>query len=258
MHTHIHLIINDTCYDTHTHIYYIHIHVGDFHFLWECLKVIYMIYWGNPSQPGSLCNLREQINRKQVDKSAKVFNVGDEFLLHCFKVGSKSTTMCFILGPGIFYRYVKAHLTARICTLLKINNAAESIPHESSQVWLRDTALQLWSDTLAPTATDDPVFAFHRSFLHMAFLYVDLRNAIRWENGPHIITHWKLWLPRFIATGCKNYATESVHLLTNVYADLPRHLAYIAIHNRTVNLEGKPGRGKPVDQMTEHYILYVM
>lgn len=89
------------------------------------------------------------------------------------------------------------------------------------------------------------------------YLYIDLRNAIRWENGPHIITHWKLWLPRFIATGCKTYATECVHLLTHLCADLPKHLAYIAMHNRTVNVEGKPGRGKPIDQMTEHYILYV-
>ena len=37
--------------------------------------------------------------------------------------------------------------------------------------------------------SDDPVLAFHHTFLHMAFLYVDLRNAIRWENGPRIVTH---------------------------------------------------------------------
>ena len=34
---------------------------------------------------------------------------------------------------------------------------------------------------------------------------------------------------------------------------MPKHLSYIAIHNQTVNLEGKPGRGKPLDQMMEHY-----
>ena len=67
----------------------------------------------------------------------------------------------------------------------------------------------------------------------------------------------ELWLPRFIATGCKNYATESVHLLAGLCADLPKHIAYINTHNRTVNVEGKPGRGKPIDQMMEHYILYV-
>ena len=211
-----------------------------------------MIFWGSPVHPGSLCHLREQINRKQVDKAVKVFNVGDEFLLHCFKVGTVVTESTLS-----HYDFLLTHLKGRVCTLLKLTNAEQSIPHESSHKWLHETALRLWSDTLAPTKSDDPVLAFHHSFLHIAFLYVDLCNAIRWENGPHIITHWKLWLPRFITTGCKNYAIESVHLLTSLYADLPRHLAYIAKHNRTVNVDGKPGRGKPIDQMTEHYILYV-
>ena len=79
---------------------YVHVllNAGDFHFLWECLRVLYMILWGTPAQPGSLCNLRELLNRKQVDKAVKVFSTGDEFLLHCFK----------------------AHLKARICTFFKL------------------------------------------------------------------------------------------------------------------------------------------
>lgn len=142
--------------------------------------------------------------------------------------------------------------------MLQVSTTSDSIPHDHSQQWLYDTATKLLADTLMPSITDDPVFGFHRTFLHIGYLYVDLRNAIRHENGPHIVAHWKLWLPRFIATGCKNYATECVHLLTHLCADLPKHLAYIAMHNRTVNTEGKAGRGKPIDQMTEHYILYVI
>ena len=48
---------------------------------------------------------------------------------------------------------------------------------------------------------------------------------------------------------------QSVRLVANLIADYPRHMAYIITHNRTVNVEGKPGRGKPVDQMMEHYNL---
>ena len=59
--------------------------LGDFHFLWECLGVVFTMFWGSPAQPGSLCNLREFIRRTQVNKTAKVFNVGDEFLVHAFK-----------------------------------------------------------------------------------------------------------------------------------------------------------------------------
>lgn len=195
--------------------------------------MLYLIFWGSPTHQGSLCNMRDLIKRTQVDKKVKIFSVADEFIMHTFT----------------------AHLTARICTLLKITSPTDVIPHPCTSLWLRSTAEKLSAESLKAGGYDDPVYCLHRTFLHMAFLYADLRNAIRWQNGPNIITHWKLWLPRFIATGCRNYASESVHLITNLCSDFPAHIAYIATHNRTVNTEGIPGRGKPLDQMVEHYNL---
>lgn len=177
--------------------------------------------------------MREFISRKQVSKAVKVFNVGDEFLVHSFV----------------------AHFMARICTILGIGAPADNIAHTNSMEWLKDTAQAIVRETIHPMKSHDQVYTKHRSFLHIAFLYVDLRRAIRWEDGVHITRHWKLWLPRFIGTGCKNYATEAVNLLAHLQADFPRHIAYIAMHNRTVNTTGKPGRGKPVDQLMEHYVL---
>lgn len=120
---------------------------GDFHFLWECLHVIFLIFRGTPSQVGSLCNMRECVRRLRVDKSVKVFNTCDEFLVHMFK----------------------AHLTASVCTQLKLKDTSDTIEHEPTLQWL----------------------------------------------------------------------------LANLAADFPRHISYIVTHNRTVNTEGKPGRGKP-------------
>lgn len=163
------------------------------------------------------------MRRTQVDKEVKVFNVGDEFLVHVFK----------------------AQGAARICQVLKLQSTEDTIEHVKTLQWLQEKAESLVEDTLYPTRSDDPVYSLHRTLLHTAFLYIDLRNAIRWEDGAHIIRHWKLWLPRFVGTGCKNYATEAVHLLTNIVADFPRHIAYISVHNRTVNIGGKAGRGNP-------------
>lgn len=217
-----------------TSMLYVYLTTGDFHFLWECLKVIFLTFWGSPAQPGCLSNMKEIVMRQQVDKAVKVFNVGDEFLVHCFK----------------------AQLAAKICSLLNLKSVTDAIEHQNSLEWLRSTATKLVVDTLMPPqATMDPSYARHRAFLHTAFLYVDLRNAIRYEDGVHIIRMWKLWLPRFIGTGRKNYATECVHLVANLFADLPKHLAFITMHNRTVNTQGKLGRGKPIDQMVEHYNL---
>ena len=209
------------------------LHLGDFHFLWESQRVVNSIFWGRPSDIGSLCNMREFISRKQVTKAAKVFNVGDEFLIHCFK----------------------AHLLARICSVLGLSSPADDIEHTANVEWLKAKAKFIVQETIHPIESSDPVYSKHRAFLHLAFLYIDLRCAIRWEDGPHILRHWKLWLPRFIGTGCKNYATEAVNLIANINADFPKHIAYIATHNRTVNTTGKNGRGKPIDQLMEHYVL---
>ena len=38
-----------------------------------------------------MCQFRERLSRKHVDKSVKVFNVGDEFLIHCFKVNNHTS-----------------------------------------------------------------------------------------------------------------------------------------------------------------------
>ena len=192
-----------------------------------------MIFWGSPAQVGSLCDLREIIRRTQVDKTVKVFNIGDEFLIHAFK----------------------GHLIASIMTHLKVTKPTDQIEHPSTQKWLQETATELVSSILMPKPSSDPVHQLNKSFIHLAFLYVDLREAIRWENGPQIVRHWKLWLPRFLATGCKNYASEAVHHIWNLVAEFPRHIAYICIHNQTANMQGKPGQGKPLDQLIEHYNL---
>ena len=206
---------------------------GDFHFLWECLKVIIDAFWGSVTTPGSICSLREYIHRVQLDKQAKSFSVADEFVLHA----------------------LKAHLLAHILAYFGITATNAVIPHECSMQWLQQTATNLVDKTVVLTESTDKVLQFSRSFMHAAFLYYDLRQAIRFEDGKHIIRHWKLWLPYFLGTGRKNYSREAANLICNLQADFPKHIAYIATHNRTVNTTGKPGCGKPLDQMVEHYNL---
>ena len=174
--------------------------------------------------------MRELIHRVQVDRNAKVFNVSDEFLIHTFK----------------------AHLLASVSSILKLGSISDPIEHENSLAWLRSKAEQLVNETI--TASESAK-TMHRAFLHVGYLYMDLRNAIRFEDGPQVIRHYKMWLPRFLGTERKNYAVECVRVICNLCADFPRHMAYIATHNRTVSMRGKVGHGKPIDQMVEHYNL---
>ena len=145
-----------------------------------------------------------------------MFNIGDEFLLHAFG----------------------AHLIASICSQLKLRSTDDPIDYHISLQWLENMAKATVAKTLFPVSSEDPVHYLHKSFLHMAFLYSDLRMAIRWEDGPHIIRHWKVWIPHFMGTGMKNYALEAANLIANIKADFPAHIAYIASNNCTVNMQG--------------------
>lgn len=181
----------------------------------------------------SLCNLRDVVNRTLVDKAGKTFSVCDEFLVHAFK----------------------AHFIAAICSHFKITAPTDDITHESSLQWLQAKAEKIVTDHVMPTESKDTVYGIHRSLLYKGFLYQDLRNAIRYEEGEHIIRLWKHWAILFLETKRKNYSNEAFNLICNIKASFPKHIAYIATHNQTINTSGKPGRGKPLDQMLEHYNL---
>ena len=190
-------------------------------------------FWGNPRAVGSLSNLRLQIERLSVGQKGSNFATGDEFLLHTF------------LG----------HLIAAICEHFSVESTDDAIQHEPTGEWLESTAKVIVSKTILPVESDDLVHALHRSLLHATFLYTDLREAIRYEDGNQVVRQWKFWLIYFLGNSRKNYALEAVTMLSNIYANFPRHIAYIATHNRFVNTTGKDGHGKPLDLMVEHYNL---
>ena len=106
-----------------------------------------------------------------------------------------------------------------------------------------------------PEEASDEVYTYHRALLHMGFLYCNLREAVRYENGPEIIRMWRYWLPHFLGGHKYNYANEAANLLANVEADWTPATTFIHTHFRTVNMAGKPGHGKPIDQFIEHYNL---
>ena len=65
-----------------------------------------------------------------------------------------------------------------ICTLLKLKSRNDPIDHEKSLQWLQETAESLTKKTLvADTTSTDSVYKMHRAFLHLGFLYHDLREC---------------------------------------------------------------------------------
>ena len=114
------------------------------------------MFWGIPSQHGSLSSLRCIIHRVQVDEKVKVFNIGDEFVMHTFQ----------------------AHLTTAIMDYFNTSNPSDTIAHPCNFDWLQQQAQTLVHKLLSPSSSSDPIQQMHKSFLHVAYSYVDLRHAI--------------------------------------------------------------------------------
>ena len=101
--------------------------------------------------------MREQVSRKQ---GVKIFSVGDEILLHAFK----------------------AHLVARICTILKVTSTSSPIEHDVSSEWLRTTAERPVVQTLMPYSSTDPPPHFPS---HCVFVYWPAYGNPVWERTTH-------------------------------------------------------------------------
>lgn len=59
----------------------------------------------------------------------------------------------------------------------------------------------------------------------------------------------------FLATKRSNYCQEAANLLANLQANFSEQLADVVVHNRTVNISGRPGKGKPEDMAIVHHNL---
>ena len=213
---------------------------GDFHFLWECLRVIFLSHWGSVDDKGSLCQMKHLLNRSQVDKDAKRFQQCDEFLQDV----------------------LDATLVCALTRFMGLSSPIDEIEVTEGMhlAFMEDVAQRFVSSFVAvPRNVDDSetdhAFNRQRSFVHAAILYRDLRNAIRYEDGPTIVSLWRWWLVYFVATGRHRYSREAANLQANIKANYSEQMAYIVTHNRTVNVSGKTGKGKAIDMSIEHHNL---
>ena len=164
--------------------------------------------------------------RNHADKRVKTFNVGDELLNHAFK----------------------AHLPAGVTTYLHISSPADPIHSLSTSMskdsitWLKKTAEEIVSQTVV--AHDPPVdltradhvYLMHRRLLYMGFLYHHLRESIKREDGPRIISSWRYWLILFLGGGKKNYSSEQpIYFLSSRMTGPSPWLMYIRITGQSMS-----------------------
>ena len=151
-----------------------------------------------------MVDLREFISGNKVDK-VKTFCIGDG---HVFQ----------------------AHLLAQCFKYFNVSSAKAPIPHQFSR-WLEDSSKAIIEKALLPLE----IPTYQQSFVYTSFLYLDLRQSIRFEEGENI-RMWRLWLPYFLGTDRQICFCEVANLMCNLKASFPKHIAYLITHNCTVNM----------------------
>ena len=77
--------------------------------------------------------------------------------------------------------------------------------------------------------------------------------ASREGDGERLIRCWKFLLLHFKVDRRVKYSVEAYHLLAQVNALLPPHMAHQLTWNRICNISGGEGKNIPLDLMDEHF-----
>ena len=99
---------------------------------------------------------------------------------------------------------------------------------------------------------EDRIYNYACRFMGMALMARNFHDASREGDGLRTIRCWKFLMLYYKADNRVKYAVEAFHLLAQVNALLPPHMAHQLIWNRTCNIRGGEGKNIPLDLQVEH------
>ena len=98
----------------------------------------------------------------------------------------------------------------------------------------------------------DSVNHYTRALLWRCLMQLAFKDAIRHNNGPRILAHWKFNLISFWSKNHPLYFRLAHQLLTDVNGGVCATLAHTLIWERTVNKVGGQGKNISKDLFCEH------
>ena len=200
---------------------------------------------------GTLCQLRNLINRRNVTKKPKENVNASEDFLEIVTIG---------------------HILTAVMSYLKMSSlddmpSSDIVPHD---IWMEDdnvrrqvleeisqhivnTHIDLALTFKQPSSIQGTVYDYACEALSLGLLAMDYKDAVREGDGEHITDLlWKYLMLLFKASGRKNYAIEGLTLLSQCKLILPPNLAEQVKWSRFVNTHGLPGHNVSCDLHMEH------
>ena len=209
-----------------------------------------MEYAQSSRDHGTLAFFRNRLNRISVTKDPK-----------------KDVNTCV----DFLYTVVKGHYLACACEILGVTSLDNPLTHVLPPgIQSADKATQLaFIEDLARKVVErcsiieesftgkmkddfnDGAFNYARVLCHFGSLVMEFRDAWAEGDGERVTRCWKLFMPHFLASGCRKYSLEALRLNIQINTLSP-NLAHQVTWHRFVNSKGGAGRNIPCDLHNEH------
>ena len=201
---------------------------------------------------GTLCQLRNLINRRNVTKKPKKnVNAAEDFLevvitghiltavMSCLGMSSlKDMPLSSVLSHDLWMQDDEVRRKLLNDIALHVVNQ-----HVDLAIVFKD-----------PSSKETPGTAYDYAceVLTLGLFIMNFKDAVRGGDGEHVLLLWKFMLLIFKATGRKNYALEALTLLSQYYILIPPNLAEQLKWSRFINIHGCPGHNISCDLHMEH------
>ena len=101
--------------------------------------------------------------------------------------------------------------------------------------------------------SEDGVYSYVCRFLAMSLMARNFHDASHYGDGERLIRCWKFLLLHLKVDGRIKYSVEAFHLLAQVNALLPPHMAHQLMWNRTCNVSGGEGNNMHFNRVFNPY-----
>ena len=198
---------------------------------------------------GTLCQLRNLINRRNVTKKPKKnVNAAEDFL-EVVITGHILTAVMSCLGMSSLDDMPLSSVLSHDLWMQDDEVRRKILNDIALHVVNQHVDLAIVFKDPSSKETPGTAYDYACEVLTLGLFIMNFKDAVREGDGEHVLLLWKFM---FKATGRKNYALEALTLLSQHYILLPPNLAEQLKWSRFINIHGCPGHNISCDLHMEH------
>ena len=199
---------------------------------------------------GTLCHLRNRLNRSNVSNPTKDFNACDDFF--------RTVVHSHIIAATLEYLEMEKMEDMPCKEKLSTPEDVWMLPDSERKKILREVCHKVVQEYVCfsfngnEALSDDHLYNYAQQVLSLGCFYLEFCDAIKEGDGERVLRCWKYLLSVFHSSGRTNYTIEALNMLFQYTYRLTPRLRNELLYSRFINVHGRPGKNIPCDLHMEH------